>query len=103
VLVTSVGELQRDARLARQVPAGGVVGITVIFPRLSLALEVKLARDKEKSRGIVDEINADIRAYSKSYASLLFVIYDLGSIRDETEFTQDLETTDGTSVIIVKH
>jgi len=74
-----------------------------IFPRLGLALEIKLSKDKDKSRAIVDEINADIRAYGKNYASILFAVYDLGSIRDEVEFKQGLESTDETAVIIVKH
>lgn len=74
-----------------------------IFPRLGLALEVKLSKDKDKSRVIVDEINADIRAYSKKYSSLLFVVYDLGTIRDEVEFKQDLETTNEVALIVIKH
>lgn len=74
-----------------------------IFPRLSLALEVKLAKDKPKSRAIVDEINADIKAYGKAYANMLFVVYDLGTIRDEAEFRQDLEAADGVAVIVIKH
>jgi len=74
-----------------------------IFPRLGLALEVKLSKDKNKSRTIVDEINADIRAYGKQYSSILFVVYDLGTIRDEVEFKQDLEATNQVSVIVVKH
>jgi hypothetical protein len=74
-----------------------------IFPRLGLALEVKLSKDKAKSKAIVDEVNADIRAYAQSYAFMVFVIYDLGSIRDETEFKQGLEHDDRVSVVIVKH
>lgn len=74
-----------------------------IFPRLGLSLEVKLSKDKNKSRIIIDEINADIRAYSKKYSSLLFVVYDLSTIRDEVEFKQDLETLNQVSLIIVKH
>ena len=74
-----------------------------IFPRLGLALEVKLSKDKSKSRAIVDEINADIQAYSKKYSSILFVVYDLSTIRDEVEFKQDLEITNRVSVIVVKH
>lgn len=74
-----------------------------IFPRLGLALEVKLSKDKSKSRAIVDEINADIQAYSKKYSTILFVVYDLSTIRDEVEFKQGLEITNQVSVIIVKH
>ncbi len=74
-----------------------------IFSRLGLALEVKLSKDRNKSRAIVDEINADIQAYGKKYSSILFAIYDLGTIRDEVEFKQDLEITDQVFVVIVKH
>lgn len=74
-----------------------------ILPKLGMALEVKLSKDKTKSKAIVDEINADIMAYGRKYASILFVVYDLGSIRDEVEFKRDLEVADGVSIIIVKH
>jgi hypothetical protein len=74
-----------------------------ILPKLSLAIEVKLAKTDTKARAIVDEINADIRAYGKAYNNILFVVYDLGTIRDTLEFTRDLETACGVEVIIVKH
>lgn len=74
-----------------------------ILPKLGLAVEVKLSKSKTKSKTIVDEINADIMSYSKQYSSILFLIYDIGSIRDELEFKDDLEINDGVSVIIIKH
>ena len=74
-----------------------------IFPRLGLALEVKLCKDQPRAKQIVDEINADIAAYSKQYRSLLFVVYDLGIIRDEGEFRRDLERAASATVILVKH
>lgn len=74
-----------------------------ILPKLGLAIEVKLSKDRGKSKAIVDEINADIMAYGKDYSSILFVVYDLGTIRDELEFKRDLEKTDVVAVIIVKH
>ncbi len=74
-----------------------------ILQKLELAIEVKLSKDKTKSKVIVDEINADIMSYGKEYASILFIVYDLGSIRDEVEFKRDLEITEGVSVIVVKH
>jgi hypothetical protein len=36
-----------------------------IFPLLNLCLEVKLAKSPENRRAIVDELNADLRAYAK--------------------------------------
>jgi len=74
-----------------------------IFPNLSLCLEVKLSKSPEKHKAIVDEINADIRAYGAQYERQLYVVYDLGIIRDEAEFKRDLEEAPGVSVIVVKH
>jgi hypothetical protein len=74
-----------------------------ILPRLALAIEVKLIKTPARVREVVDEINADIAAYSKRYGTLLFIVYDLGNIRDEVEFKQDLEDPGNVSVIVVKH
>ena len=52
---------------------------------------------------MVEEISADITAYKKQYERILFVVYDLGVIRDEVEFKRDIEMTDGVKVIVVKH
>jgi REase_DpnII-MboI len=74
-----------------------------ILARLSLALEVKLIKAAARVREVVDEINADIAAYSKKYRTLFFVVYDLGNIRDEVEFKQDLEDPGNVVIIVVKH
>lgn len=74
-----------------------------ILPKLSLAIEVKLAKTDTKAKIIVDEINADIQAYGRAYSHLLFIVYDLGTIRDTLEFTRDLESVGGVEVIVVKH
>jgi hypothetical protein len=74
-----------------------------IFLKLDLALEVKLSKTKSKSKEIVDEINADIQAYGKKYSQLLFLIYDIGTIRDEEEFKNDIDNKTSIQVIVVKH
>ena len=74
-----------------------------IFPNLKLCLEVKLSKSGDKLRAIVDEINADIRAYSSAYDRQLYVVYDIGTIRDEAEFKSGLEDAPGVSVLVVKH
>ncbi len=73
-----------------------------ILYKMNLCIEVKLLRDGRRSR-VIDEINADITAYSTKYERLLFVVYDLGVIRDEAEFRRDIENA-GTNikVLIVK-
>jgi hypothetical protein len=74
-----------------------------IFPILGLCSEVKLSSSTDKLRAIVDEINADIRAYATVYERQLYVVYDLGTIRDAAEFKRGLEDKIGVSVIVVKH
>lgn len=74
-----------------------------IVPKLNLCIEVKLLKEGRKSK-IIEEINADITAYDKEYKRQLFVVYDLGVIRDEIEFKRDIENAkDDIKVIIVKH
>ncbi|HEY1045382.1 MAG TPA: hypothetical protein VGF79_03015 [Bacteroidia bacterium] len=74
-----------------------------IFLKLDLAFEIKLSKSKAKSKAIVDEINADIQAYGKGYSQLLFLIYDLGTIRDEDEFKNDIDNKENIQLIVVKH
>jgi hypothetical protein len=74
-----------------------------IFQKFGLALEIKFSKNALKSKTIIDEINADIRAYSKDYANIIFLIYDIGSIRDEEEFKNDLDNASNIQLIIVKH
>lgn len=74
-----------------------------VIPKLNLCIEVKLLKDGRKSR-VIEEINADITAYSKKYDRQAFVVYDLGNIRDEVEFRRDIENAgNNIKVIIVKH
>lgn len=73
-----------------------------IIPKLELCIEVKLLREGKKSQ-IIEEISADITAYSKIYQNQLFIIYDLGVIQNEIEFKNDIEKSDNVKVIIIKH
>ena len=73
-----------------------------IIPKLKLCIEVKLLKEGRRSK-MVEEISADITAYSKEYQRKLFIIYDLGVIQNEVEFKRDIESMDGVKVIIVKH
>lgn len=74
-----------------------------IFPKLALALEVKLATARTRLGRIVDEINADIRSYGSGYRFLTFVVYDIGQIQDEEEFKRGLEDSISTKLVVVKH
>jgi hypothetical protein len=70
---------------------------------LKLSIEVKLIRKGRKSK-IIEEINADVSAYSKKYSKQMYIIYDLGEIRDEIEFRRDIELLDDDiRVLVIKH
>lgn len=73
-----------------------------IIPKMNLCIEVKLLKEGRRSK-MVEEISADITAYKKQYERILFIVYDLGVIRDEVEFKRDIEMTDGVKVVVVKH
>ena len=74
-----------------------------VMPKLNLCVEVKLLKDGRKSK-IIEEVNADITAYSKKYDRQIYVVYDLGVIRDEVEFKRDIENAgENIKVIVVKH
>jgi hypothetical protein len=51
---------------------------------------------------MIDEINADIIGYGGSYDRCVFVIYDLGFIRDEAQFKGDIEKNPNVNVLIIK-
>lgn len=74
-----------------------------IFPRLDLGLEVKLLKEVSRISRLVDEINADIVSYKRGYRHVLFLVYDLGHIRDEAEFRRDLEHHENVTVLVIKH
>ena len=74
-----------------------------IIPRSSLAIEVKFAGRGYRVGQIVDEMNADIAAYSRGYRHLMFIVYDVGNIQNEAEFRKDLESVPNVSVIVIKH
>jgi hypothetical protein len=72
------------------------------FDRLALAVEVKLCKAREREKEMIDEINADIIGYAGRYDRCIFVIYDLGFIRDVARFSEDIEANPNVHVLIVK-
>lgn len=74
-----------------------------IIPGQNMCIEVKLLREGKKSE-IIEQINSDITGYGKKYSKQLFLVYDLGVIRDEKEFKRDIENSDNAiRVVIIKH
>lgn len=74
-----------------------------IFSKYNVALEVKIITNKSKVKTVIDEINADIQSYKKQYQKIIFLVYDLGFIRDEIEFKQDLENSSDVFLEVIKH
>jgi hypothetical protein len=73
-----------------------------VFEVFDLAVEAKLCNTEDKVKKLVDEINADIVAYQTKYKNAIFVIYDLGHIRDEQAFKSGIEGNPKVHVKIIK-
>ncbi len=73
------------------------------IPRIGLALEVKLCARKDREKDIIAEINDDILPYRTKYPNLVFVVYDVGVIRDVDRFKGSFEANKSVVVIVVKH
>ena len=63
---------------------------------------MKFCKRSGREKELIDEINADILGYQGTYESMLFVIYDLGFIRDVALFKSSIELQPGVRVLIVK-
>jgi hypothetical protein len=72
------------------------------FNRIGLAVEVKLCKDKDREKDMIREINDDTIGYAGRYDRCVFVVYDLGFIRDVGGFSGDIEKNPGAHVLIVK-
>ena len=58
--------------------------------------------DDRKFQDIVDEINADIVAYKTRYRRILFVVFDIGVIRNEHQFKKSIEAVADVDVMVIK-
>ncbi len=75
-----------------------------VFTRISTIVEAKLCDSLKREKEIIAEINDDILAYKTVYANLIFVIYDLGMIRDDESFKGSLEESHQHVIVhVIKH
>lgn len=74
-----------------------------VIEKADLAIDIKLCGKGGREKEIIAEINDDILAYKTKYGNLLFVIYDLGQVRDADKFARHFEDQEGVVVQIVKH
>ena len=71
--------------------------------KISLAVEVKLCSRSEREKELPEEINDDILAYQTKYPNLLFIVYDLGFIRDVDRFCGSFEQHENVTIRVIKH
>jgi hypothetical protein len=74
------------------------------FKRIDTVVEGKFSNNSKREKEIIHEINDDILAYRTKYSNLIFVIYDLGFIRDQDLFKGSIEQNHPHVVVrIIKH
>lgn len=82
----------------------GAYNVDFILLRGSLAMEVKLVRDKEELEQALTEIVSHIPAFSSIYSNVLFLIYDGDDvIENPDEFKKGIESkSDNIMVLVIK-
>jgi hypothetical protein len=70
---------------------------------LNLAAELKICNRETREKEIISEINDDILAYNTKYKNSMFVVYDIGQIRDVEQFKSSFKAYDNVIIVIVKH
>jgi hypothetical protein len=73
------------------------------LPRLDLAIEIKLSLVSEHEKKFIAQMNDDIVAYQTKYGNVLFIVYDVGVIRDIDRFSGHFEANSGVLVRVIKH
>jgi len=74
------------------------------FRRINGVVEAKLCDRPKREKEIIAEINDDIPAYKMKYGNLIFVVYDLGFIRDRDLFAGSIEQAHQQVIIrVIKH
>ncbi len=74
-----------------------------VVPTADLVIEIKLCSKPGHEKERIAEINDDILAYETTWGNQLFVVYDIGTIRDVDTFKGSLEANDSVIVCVVKH
>ena len=74
------------------------------FESLNLAVDAKLCNSENDEKDIIDQINADIVGYRTKFDNLLFLVYDIGCIRDAMKLSQGIEKHNvNVWVRVIKH
>lgn len=71
--------------------------------KADLAIEIKICPGSQREKDMIAEINDDILAYKTKYGNIIFIIYDLGVVRDMDRFKNNFQEHEGVIVEIIKH
>jgi len=74
-----------------------------ILNDLNMAIELKICNRPSREKEIISEINDDILAYNTKYKNSLFIIYDIGKIRDIELFKSSFTKYENVFIIVIKH
>lgn len=74
-----------------------------VFNRIGTVVETKFCDRAGREKEIIGEINDYIVAFKTKYPNLIFVVYDVGMIRDVNKFKESFEQKESVVVIVVKH
>jgi hypothetical protein len=70
---------------------------------IDLVIEIKFCNKSDREKEIVCEINDDRMAYETRYRNVLFVVYDVGCIRDVDRFVGEFDSHDHVVIKVIKH
>lgn len=62
-----------------------------VFGKIDTVVEVKFCDRKEREKELIREINDYIVAFKTKYPNLIFVVYDVGIIRDKEQFIESFQ------------
>lgn len=71
--------------------------------QIDLAVEAKLCPTAGREKDLIAEMNDDILAYRTEFGNILFIVYDVGNIRDVEQFKAAFEQHENVVVQVVKH
>jgi hypothetical protein len=74
-----------------------------ILTEISMAVEIKICNRDGREKEIISEMNDDILAYDTKYKNTLFVVYDVGQIRDVEQFKSSFKAYDNIMIVVIKH
>ena len=74
-----------------------------VIEMIDLTIDMKLCSRDGREKEMISEINDDIMAYQTKHANLLFLVYDVGFIRDVDRFVGAFHENTRVIVRVIKH